>query len=157
MQPSWERRTKSEVGKRDAMRKHGLRFHIIRFSKGGRCSFPLPRLHYGTGCENRINTINEDYHIFPGCSFRRYGNKNGETPVNMPLLGGNFGYNSPYGFHDWEFILTESGLLQWDHALAKTTHISGSLVMVTAIIWMTLLLFRKHQGNEIRHNHHSDL
>jgi len=77
--------------------------------------------------------------------------------LNMPLLGGNFGYSSPYGFHDWEFILTESGLLQWDHALAKATHISGSLVMVTAIIWMTLLLFYKHQGNEIRHNHHGDL
>jgi len=73
--------------------------------------------------------------------------------LNMPLLGGNFGYSSPYGFHDWEFILTESGLLQWDHALAKAAHILGSLVMVTAIIWMTLLLFRKHQGDKnMQHN-----
>ena len=32
----------------------------------------------------------------------------------LPLLGGNYGKSSPYGFHDWEFILGETGLLAWD-------------------------------------------
>jgi hypothetical protein len=30
----------------------------------------------------------------------------------LPLLGGNTGQTSPYGFHDWEFILKESGLIR---------------------------------------------
>ena len=37
----------------------------------------------------------------------------------MPLVGGNFGHSSPYGFHGWEFLLTESGLIRQDHLIAK--------------------------------------
>lgn len=53
----------------------------------------------------------------------------------LPLLGGNFGHSSPYGFHDWEYLLTETGLLRYDHALAKVAHGFGSLLMVLAIVW----------------------
>lgn len=63
--------------------------------------------------------------------------------LSMPLLGGNFGHSSPYGFHDWEFILTEAGIAHLDHALAKAAHFTGSLIMITALIWMILLLARK--------------
>jgi len=35
---------------------------------------------------------------------------NDAVHLSIPLLGGNEGRNSPYGFHDWEYILTESGL-----------------------------------------------
>ena len=31
---------------------------------------------------------------------------NDARSLSLPLLGGNIGYSSPYGFHDWEFILT---------------------------------------------------
>jgi hypothetical protein len=59
----------------------------------------------------------------------------------MPLLGGNFGHSSPYGFHDWEYLLTETGLLQHDHRLALLSHVSGALLMALAVIW-GVLLFR---------------
>jgi hypothetical protein len=60
----------------------------------------------------------------------------------LPLLGGNFGHSAPYGFHDWEYLLTESGLLQLDHVLARGTHFIGSLVMLLAMAWGGALLYR---------------
>jgi hypothetical protein len=60
----------------------------------------------------------------------------------LPLLGGNFGHSAPYGFHDWEYLLTESGLLQLDHTLARGTHFIGSLVMLLALAWGGALLYR---------------
>ncbi len=61
----------------------------------------------------------------------------------LPLLGGNTGHSSPYGFHDWEFLLTESGLLRFDHAIAKFSHGFGSLLMVLAIVWASIVLYRQ--------------
>ncbi len=64
----------------------------------------------------------------------------------LPLLGGNTGNSSPYGFHDWEYLLTETGLLRHDHLLAKLAHGFGSLFMVTAMLWagyQLYLQFRK--------------
>jgi len=34
------------------------------------------------------------------------------------LLGGLTGKEADYGYHDWEFILNEIGLLRFDHFLA---------------------------------------
>jgi len=65
--------------------------------------------------------------------------------LTMPLLGGNEGANSPYGFHDWEFILTETGLIHHAASIAKTTHIFGSLIIALALLWMLLLLLRKRK------------
>jgi hypothetical protein len=59
----------------------------------------------------------------------------------MPLLGGNFGYSSPYGFHDWEYLLTETGLLHHDHHLALFSHGTGAVLMLLAVVW-GMLLFR---------------
>ena len=61
----------------------------------------------------------------------------------LPLLGGNFGQTSPYGFHDWEYILGETGLLHLDHALAQTSRVIGGLVMVLALAWGGWLLVRQ--------------
>jgi len=61
---------------------------------------------------------------------------------DLPLLGGNFGHSSPYGFHDWEYILNEAGLLHMDRALARLSHLTGSLVMLTALGWGGLLIYR---------------
>lgn len=59
----------------------------------------------------------------------------------IPLLGGNRGNSSPYGFHDWEFILGETGLLAWDRVLATVTLNGGRLIMLTAMVWGIWLLW----------------
>jgi hypothetical protein len=64
----------------------------------------------------------------------------------LPLLGGNVGQSSPYGFHDWEYILGETGLLHLDHALAQTSRVIGCLIMVLALVWGAWWLMRQH-GN----------
>lgn len=63
----------------------------------------------------------------------------------IPLLGGNFGNSSPYGFHDWEYLLTESGLLRYDHVLARVAHGLGAVVMALAVIWGGYLLYRQYR------------
>lgn len=63
----------------------------------------------------------------------------------MPLIGGNTGRTAPYGFHDWQFILTEMGLLKYDHFLARTFWVIGSLIMATAVLWGGFLLLRQYR------------
>jgi hypothetical protein len=63
----------------------------------------------------------------------------------LPLLGGNFGHSAPYGFHDWEYLLTESGLLSYDHALAKTAFLTGSAIMLLAVLWSGFLLVNQYR------------
>jgi hypothetical protein len=61
----------------------------------------------------------------------------------LPLTGGNLGHSSPYGFHDWEFLLTETGLLSYDHMLARVSHGVGSLAITLSIAWAGYLLYRQ--------------
>jgi len=61
----------------------------------------------------------------------------------LPLLGGNFGHSAPYGFHDWQYLLTESGLLQYDHILAKVAFLIGSLIMLLSLLWGGFLLLKR--------------
>jgi hypothetical protein len=61
----------------------------------------------------------------------------------LPLLGGNFGHSAPYGFHDWQYLLTESGLLQYDHVLAKAAFAMGSAIMLLSMLWSGLLLAKQ--------------
>ncbi|MCX7098420.1 MAG: zinc ribbon domain-containing protein [Methylococcales bacterium] len=61
----------------------------------------------------------------------------------LPLLGGNFGHSAPYGFHDWQYLLTESGLLQYDHTLAKAIFFIGSVIMLLAMLWGGMVLRRQ--------------
>jgi len=68
---------------------------------------------------------------------------NDAVHLSMPLLGGNEGSSSPYGFHDWEFILTESGFIHSAERIAEITHVFGSVMMILAMLWMLLLLLRK--------------
>jgi hypothetical protein len=67
----------------------------------------------------------------------------------MPLLGGNFGHSAPYGFHDWQYLLTESGLLQYDHVLAKAVFATGSAIMLLSLLWSGLLLVKRIRANFI--------
>lgn len=64
---------------------------------------------------------------------------------NLPLLGGNFGHSSPYGFHDWEYILNESGLLRYDQTIAKISFVVGTVIMLISLIWGGLLIYRQMQ------------
>ncbi len=63
----------------------------------------------------------------------------------LPLLGGNFGHSAPYGFHDWEFILTESGLLRYDHQIACIAFAMGCILMFVSYLWTGSLLYREFQ------------
>lgn len=58
----------------------------------------------------------------------------------LPLVGGNTGHTSPYGFHDWEYLLTETGLLQYDKVIAKLSFLAGSIIILVALVWGAYLL-----------------
>jgi hypothetical protein len=70
---------------------------------------------------------------------------NDARSLTLPLLGGNVGHSSPYGFHDWEFILAEMGLLRYDHFLAKMAVVMGTLVFIVSFVWGGLLLFKQYK------------
>ncbi len=61
----------------------------------------------------------------------------------LPLLGGNTGRTSPYGFHDWEYILTETNLRQYDTAFAQASHLLAVLLMCTALFWGGLIVSKQ--------------
>jgi hypothetical protein len=56
-------------------------------------------------------------------------------------VGSNFGpvYS---GSHDWQFLPTGSGLLLYDHAIARASHLTGSLIMLAGSAWGSLLIRR---------------
>lgn len=58
----------------------------------------------------------------------------------LPLLGGNTGQTSPYGFHDWQFILGELKMLQHDHAIASASWRTGKVIIVIALLWGAAIL-----------------
>jgi hypothetical protein len=65
--------------------------------------------------------------------------------LTLPLVGGNTGRTSPYGFHDWEFILKESGLIRYDHTLAKFSFAIGCILMLCAFIWGGYILLKQYR------------
>ncbi|WP_347329962.1 hypothetical protein [Marinimicrobium locisalis] len=68
----------------------------------------------------------------------------------LPLLGGNYGKSSPYGFHDWEYLLGETGLLAYDQTLAALVQNLGRLIMLVAMLWGGYLLWRAHRDKSNR-------
>lgn len=60
--------------------------------------------------------------------------------LTLPLLGGNTGATSPYGFHDWEFILTETHLLSYDQVLSNVSFALGVFFILTAMVWWAVIL-----------------
>jgi hypothetical protein len=70
---------------------------------------------------------------------------NDARSLTLPLLGGNTGRTSPYGFHDWEFILKESGLTKYDHVLAHTADKMGMFLMICALVWGGYLLYKQYK------------
>ncbi len=72
---------------------------------------------------------------------------NDARSLSLPLIGGNTGATAPYGFHDWEFILRETGLIRYDHLLAGITHRIGSLFIVLSLVWSGYLLYKEWKGH----------
>ena len=71
---------------------------------------------------------------------------NDARSLTLPLLGGNTGRTSPYGFHDWEFILRETGLIRYDHVLANLANTVGTILMVGAFAWGGFILFKQYKN-----------
>ena len=71
---------------------------------------------------------------------------NDARSLTLPLLGGNTGRTSPYGFHDWEFILKETKLLRYDHVLANLADTLGTLLMICAFVWGGYILFKQYKN-----------
>jgi hypothetical protein len=65
---------------------------------------------------------------------------------DLPLVGGNFGHSSPYGFHDWEYLLTEIDLIEYDHTFAKITFTIGVLIILLSFVWSACLLLKQYQN-----------
>ncbi len=63
----------------------------------------------------------------------------------LPLIGGNTGNSAPYGFHDWEYLLTETGLLGYDHHIARASVFTGTIIMAVALLWAGILVWRQVQ------------
>ena len=75
---------------------------------------------------------------------------NDARDLNLVLLGGVTGKDVD-DFHDWEFILRKLGWLEYDHALAKISHMTGALLMTCAVCWGGFLLskqFRNRHAEE---------
>lgn len=75
---------------------------------------------------------------------------NDARALRLPLLGGNTGQTSPYGFHDWEFILKEAGLLRYDYVLAQVSHKAGIVIMLLASLWGGYILYEQYKNMDLR-------
>lgn len=62
----------------------------------------------------------------------------------LMLLGGVTG-SEVEDYHDWEGILSRLGMMQYDHTLARIVFSLGCLIVVTAICWGGLILWREYQ------------
>ena len=67
---------------------------------------------------------------------------NDARSLNLVLLGGVTGQETDG--HDWENILGMLGWLAYDHRLAQLAYNFGIVLMLTALVWGGLLLFRHY-------------
>ena len=65
----------------------------------------------------------------------------------LMLLGGVTG-SEVEDYHDWEVMLTKLGMMQYDHAIAKTFFTIGSLIMIAAMLWGAWILWQEWQLRE---------
>ena len=70
---------------------------------------------------------------------------NDANKLTMMLLGGNTGSSAPYGFHDWEYILTETGLIRYTDVLANGTFVLGATIMMLSYFWGGFLLIKQYK------------
>jgi hypothetical protein len=63
----------------------------------------------------------------------------------LVLLGGITGREADYGYHDWEYILNEVGLLRYDHTLAYIAHGFGIVLMLLSFAWGGYVLLKQYR------------
>ncbi len=73
---------------------------------------------------------------------------NDARALRLPLLGGNTGASAPYGFHDWNYILSELHLLEHDNAIARLSSAAGTILMLLAFVWGGAVLYRQFRNLE---------
>ena len=55
--------------------------------------------------------------------------------MKLTLISGGTGAEAPYGFHDWNFILSETGLLLKYDTIASTVYAVGYIGMALCVLW----------------------
>ena len=70
---------------------------------------------------------------------------NDARSLTLPLLGGVTGQDVA-DYHDWEYILRQLHLLNYDHFFAHSAQAGGVVLMLTAFIWGGYILFRQFQS-----------
>ena len=60
--------------------------------------------------------------------------------MKLPLVGGRFGYSSPYGTHDWNYILNESSLLSYYSEISQFVYIMGVTIILISLIGIGLII-----------------
>lgn len=68
---------------------------------------------------------------------------NDARALDLMLIGGVTGKETDG--HDWNNILTMSGLLEWDHRLAQLTSNIGILLMLASFLWGGIILLRHYR------------
>lgn len=61
--------------------------------------------------------------------------------MRMTLTSGGTGAEAPYGFHDWNFILSETGLLLKYDTISHVTYLIGYVGMGICVAWAAFSLF----------------
>jgi hypothetical protein len=68
--------------------------------------------------------------------------------LQLVLLGGRTG--AEVEGHDWEFILTQLGVVHLDQAIGRWTHALGIAIMIAALVYAARVLAR-HEAPGTRH------
>ncbi len=61
-------------------------------------------------------------------------------------FGASAGHSAPEGFHDWQSILAELGLIHGDQLIAKCFWAAGLLGMAAAISWGAQILWNDYRS-----------
>ena len=61
--------------------------------------------------------------------------------TDVMLISGGTGAEAPYGFHDWNFILSEMGLLLKYDTIANAVYTAGYVGMWLCVLWGGWSLF----------------
>ena len=56
-------------------------------------------------------------------------------PMKLTLISGGTGAEAPYGFHDWNFILSETGYLLKCDTIASVVYAIGYIGMALCVLW----------------------
>jgi len=69
---------------------------------------------------------------------------NDARDLQLMLLGGGTGQDRP-GMHDWENVLLDLGLSEYERAIALATDRLGELIMLGAFAWGAIVLWRQYR------------